>query len=61
MVVILSVAVGGISSADMILEEIMKKLLSFGVVAGMMLASGAANAFECKIKEASMDKPGGFP
>ena len=55
MVVILSVAVGGISSADMILEEIMKKLLSFGVVAGMMLASGAANAFECKIKEASMD------
>ena len=40
----------------------MNKLLSFGVVAGMMLAaSGTANAFECKVKEASMDKPGGFP
>ncbi len=40
----------------------MKKLLSFGVVAGMMLAvSGTAHAFECKVKEASMDKPGGFP
>ena len=40
----------------------MKKLLSFGVVAGVMLAvSGTAQAFECKVKESSMDKPGGFP
>ncbi len=41
-----------------ILEEHMKKLLSFGVVAGVMLAvSGTAQAFECKVKESSMDKP----
>ena len=39
----------------------MNRILSIGVVAGMMLASGAAHAFECKVKEASMDKPGGFP
>ena len=40
----------------------MNRLFSFGVVAGMMLAaSGAAHAFECKVKETSMDKPGGFP
>ena len=40
----------------------MKKLLSFGVVASVMFAvSGTAQAFECKVKESSMDKPGGFP
>ena len=40
----------------------MNKFLSLGVVAGVMLAaSGTANAFECKVKDASMDKPGGFP
>jgi len=45
-----------------ILEEHMKKLLSFGVVASVMFAvSGTAQALECKVKESSMDKPGGFP
>ena len=34
----------------------MKKLLSFGVVASVMFAiSGTAQAFECKVKESSMD------
>ena len=40
----------------------MNRLFGIGVAATMMMvASGAANAFECKVKEASMDKPGGFP
>jgi len=33
---------------------------SLGALFAMTLAS-SANAFECKIKNASMDKPGGFP
>jgi len=40
----------------------MKKYIGLSALAGMMvLASGTANAFECKVKEASMAGPGGFP
>ncbi|HCD63592.1 MAG TPA: hypothetical protein DEQ51_03585, partial [Alphaproteobacteria bacterium] len=40
----------------------LRNLLSATAVASMMaLSVSAANAFECKIKDASMDKPGGFP
>lgn len=40
----------------------MKKLLGLSALTGLLLlASGAANAFECKVKESSMAKPGGFP
>ena len=40
----------------------MRKLFSIGAAISMMIAvGGSANAFECKVKEASMDKPGGFP
>ena len=40
----------------------MKKYLSLGAVtATALMVSSAAFAFECAIKEASMDKPGGFP
>ena len=31
------------------------------LAAGLMAMAGSANAFECKVKEASMSKPGGFP
>ena len=40
----------------------LRNLLSATAVASMMaLSVSAANAFECKVKDASMDKPGGFP
>ncbi len=40
----------------------MKKIIGMGAFAAIVLAmSGTANAFECAVKEASMDKPGGFP
>ena len=40
----------------------MKKVIGLSALAGLMvLASGTANAFECKVKEASMAGPGGFP
>lgn len=40
----------------------MKKFFKAGAIAAVTLAvSGSAYAFECKVKEASMDKPGGFP
>jgi len=40
----------------------MNKFFGIGVAATMMMVAGsAANAFECKVKDASMDKPGGFP
>lgn len=40
----------------------MKKLLGLSALTGLLLlASGTANAFECKVKESSMAKPGGFP
>ena len=31
------------------------------LAAGLLAMAGSANAFECKVKEASMSKPGGFP
>ena len=31
------------------------------LAAGLVAMAGSANAFECKVKEASMSKPGGFP
>ena len=31
------------------------------LAAGLVAMAGAANAFECQVKEASMSKPGGFP
>ncbi len=31
------------------------------LAAGLVSMAGAANAFECQVKEASMSKPGGFP
>ena len=31
------------------------------LAAGLVAMSGSANAFECKVKEGSMSKPGGFP
>lgn len=31
------------------------------LAAGMVAIAGSASAFECKVKEASMSKPGGFP
>ena len=31
------------------------------LAAGLVAMAGPANAFECKVKEASMSKPGGFP
>ena len=31
------------------------------LAAGVVAMAGSANAFECKVKEASMSKPGGFP
>ena len=36
-------------------------LLATAVASMMALSVSAANAFECKVKDASMDKPGGFP
>ncbi len=40
----------------------MKKFIGMGAFAAVILAmSGTANAFECAVKEATMDKPGGFP
>ena len=40
----------------------MKKFFSAGAVAAVAMAvSGTAYGFECAVKEASMDKPGGFP
>ncbi|MEM7170019.1 MAG: tripartite tricarboxylate transporter substrate binding protein [Pseudomonadota bacterium] len=40
----------------------MKKYAGFtGALAMFVLVSGTANAFECKIEEASMEKPDGFP
>ena len=31
------------------------------LAAGLVVVAGSASAFECKVKEASMSKPGGFP
>ncbi|CAI8405109.1 MAG: Uncharacterised protein [Rhodospirillaceae bacterium] len=31
------------------------------LAAGLVAMAGSANAFECKVKEGSMSKPGGFP
>ncbi len=31
------------------------------LAAGLVAIAGSASAFECKVKEASMSKPGGFP
>ncbi|MGB1192437.1 MAG: tripartite tricarboxylate transporter substrate binding protein [Pseudomonadales bacterium] len=39
----------------------MKNLLGTVALTTAILASGAANAFECKRTDASFDKPGGFP
>ena len=43
-------------------EENMKKYFGLGAItAAALTVSTAAFGFECAIKEASMDKPGGFP
>jgi len=40
----------------------MKKRIGLGAIAALfMAASSSAYAFECKVSEASMEKPGGFP
>ena len=39
----------------------MRRLLGTAAVAAVMLAGGAAAAFECKRPEASFEKPSGFP
>jgi tripartite-type tricarboxylate transporter receptor subunit TctC len=40
----------------------MKNYIGISALAGLLvLASGTAGAFECKVKEASMAKPDGFP
>ncbi len=40
----------------------MRKCVAFtGVAALLVLASGTASAFECKVTETSMEKPDGFP
>ena len=40
----------------------LRKILSVSALSSMMaLSVSAVSAFECKVKEASMAKPGGFP
>ena len=40
----------------------MKHIMKMTMLAtSLVLAAGSAHAFECKVKEASMSKPGGFP
>ena len=40
----------------------LRKILSVSALSSMMaLSVSAVGAFECKVKEASMAKPGGFP
>ena len=40
----------------------MKNYIGLSALAGLLvLASGTAGAFECKVKEATMAKPDGFP
>ena len=39
----------------------MKKILGTAVMSAVVAFGSTANAFECAVSEASMDKPGGFP
>ena len=41
--------------------KIQKKMGTGLVACLLMIGASSANAFECKVKDASMAKPGGFP